>query len=1226
LEVLTHINKRVKPHQAIQLPLEQLLDRFLDSGASAAEKNFAMLYLDMGLERSELKIQQFVVFTLLSRLGAMASSSSPQHADTTLQLFLSTCDKFKLTKESVFDNPTKVVLLDFIYDVLLYVPLMAAPAPSVNANAAPANAEAGNQPQQQEAAPQNQLPPGMSEKSKQRVLGASQTGAVARFAHWKVDDWAQKKTYLCTDFLLEGALNGVFSESEVFVPLLLASADGNARVQRAGEDALKRLPRVMLEERPVVDKLYLMVTGNASNAKLTAAEKRTPTSNIVRVKAFEQLVRSQLALNSFPQNLQAAFEALFGAATSPKLKMQGLGFVQAAIRAATELTLKLFGPVVLNGALLKLLREISKDESTQNAQLRAGVYQSIGALSKRLPALFSSNVDLLREFFDALPTESEVSVRVTLQEALADLSAAFASKTSSDSNLSESILNLLLNVVETRQDVPSRYLAVFYANRLFSFSNPRARHIDLVCASDMQRQVADEARRGLSPFKCVDNNPVADSTAEFPDFTDFMTHIASAAVKNRESTPKGQPRVSFNQLTMKELMEFVRSMIQHHLERPGASSQSFLDSIQHKEPHPLAAFRELLLEALAPTSTVDVIHASARALLDLFCAFPQWSIGFFASSQQHQQTLIHLMSRGRPESRRLIAKCVALVVPQLSAESRTQLFKDQLSSLASGRSVLRRDEQIGACLTLGAAVSRCVETQLSQDIKSNPFNIIGTALVQEIVQTLRSWTELETNYSEPAAEAIGQIGRFAPLPVDASVVDEIISNIAKHIGTAGVSTEAIETFSVALANLTLGDRTLAGNQKLLEAIYSTNKVKQEELHFTVGDALSCIGAGWLSSASADSLLPASMAFSSITTSLKEQDVSTDRVEPILNKLMESFILGDRADARAAAAIWLLCLLKSAGSTSLSIKKQLKRIQTAFTHLLAENNEVIQEAAAKGIVLVYELGDASTQNSLIDTLVNTLQSGAKGFKMTEDSEILPNTAENAPKAASGQQASSSSGGAPQLSTYKELLSLASEMNQPDLVYRFMNLSTHHALWNSKKGAAFATKTLASKAADRLKPQLPELIPKLFRASYDPNPKIAASMTNILNSLVEDTNEITAADSPYFAGIMKDLIENMFNKQWRTREASCLALSDVLISKTFAQVGPFLSDLWEKCFKVIDDIKETVRKAAEQLCKSLSSLTLRLCDPSYTNIEDVRFHLTLFEAGFLCFWCLSGSPRC
>lgn len=37
----------------------------------------------------------------------------------------------------------------------------------------------------------------------------------------------------------------------------------------------------------------------------------------------------------------------------------------------------------------------------------------------------------------------------------------------------------------------------------------------------------------------------------------------------------------------------------------------------------------------------------------------------------------------------------------------------------------------------------------------------------------------------------------------------------------------------------------------------------------------------------------------------------------------------------------------------------------------------------------------------------------------------------------------------LSTYKELCSLASDLNKPDLIYKFMHLANHNALWNSKK---------------------------------------------------------------------------------------------------------------------------------------------------------------------------------
>ena len=37
----------------------------------------------------------------------------------------------------------------------------------------------------------------------------------------------------------------------------------------------------------------------------------------------------------------------------------------------------------------------------------------------------------------------------------------------------------------------------------------------------------------------------------------------------------------------------------------------------------------------------------------------------------------------------------------------------------------------------------------------------------------------------------------------------------------------------------------------------------------------------------------------------------------------------------------------------------------------------------------------------------------------------------------------------LSTYKELCAIASDLNQPDLIYKFMHLANHNATWNTRK---------------------------------------------------------------------------------------------------------------------------------------------------------------------------------
>lgn len=39
----------------------------------------------------------------------------------------------------------------------------------------------------------------------------------------------------------------------------------------------------------------------------------------------------------------------------------------------------------------------------------------------------------------------------------------------------------------------------------------------------------------------------------------------------------------------------------------------------------------------------------------------------------------------------------------------------------------------------------------------------------------------------------------------------------------------------------------------------------------------------------------------------------------------------------------------------------------------------------------------------------------------------------------------------ISTYRELCSIANDLNQPDLIYKFMHLANHNAMWNSRKVA-------------------------------------------------------------------------------------------------------------------------------------------------------------------------------
>lgn len=96
-----------------------------------------------------------------------------------------------------------------------------------------------------------------------------------------------------------------------------------------------------------------------------------------------------------------------------------------------------------------------------------------------------------------------------------------------------------------------------------------------------------------------------------------------------------------------------------------------------------------------------------------------------------------------------------------------------------------------------------------------------------------------------------------------------------------------------------------------------------------------------------------------------------------------------------------------------------------------------------------------------------------------------------------------------------------------------------------------------------------------ASYN----VCAHFNNILYLLQVDKYQVE---------IVADLLLNLTSVQWRVRESSCIALSDFLRGRALDDVVDQLPALWETCFRVLDDIKESVRLAAEGACRSLSKV--------------------------------------
>lgn len=120
-------------------------------------------------------------------------------------------------------------------------------------------------------------------------------------------------------------------------------------------------------------------------------------------------------------------------------------------------------------------------------------------------------------------------------------------------------------------------------------------------------------------------------------------------------------------------------------------------------------------------------------------------------------------------------------------------------------------------------------------------------------------------------------------------------------------------------------------------------------------------------------------------------------------------------------------------------------------------------------------------------------------------------------------------------------MASDLNQPEMIYQFMQLANHNAQWTSKLGAAFGLKSLSSETKTKMQPYFVKIIPRLYRYKYDPTPKIQNSMISIWDSIVTEPKEVV---EKYYWEIMRELLDNLTFNEWRVRIACCLAVRDLL----------------------------------------------------------------------------------
>lgn len=1009
---------------------------------------------------------------------------------------------------------------------------------------------------------------------------------------------------LAAKFLASGA----FIDSERFLPALFACADTNSRLSDVGDDILKRATTaVSLEEPGLVKRLFDVYIG------MRGTDGSLPARVPLQLKILSLLCRSRRCSSFVPQSIQIVQEGL--APLEPqvqngnsgtlkqgleisKLRAQIFTFTNWLARISSPTDISAFAPV-----LASQLREyiesqgwpgFHSEESRPNAgelSSRSYAYESIGLLAAACPdkLLLDADLDLLRWLFKSLSTDpSGNDVSFSVEQALSSVLGAFGDDIEED--LEKSLTSLCfhhmgLQVGETDESGSeivrsTRFMAVRFANRCLPYRNTTARWIDLVAmegTANERSEVIEEGRKGLDPYWYRTLHPpkVYGSSAsgevpenarfQFPEFNDLIEQFFGP----KPRWELARMGASQRQLAHAEdrAVFYCRSiLLDKALRSAGAAPivdaqwernvdalitndedarikvKKYLRDMIKDEPRSQKSL-ELLLDAAFNRlidPAIGELNRPSDSILELCALTPDSCMDGLVIKISSLQNPILSNQKAQRETASHVFGLLASHKQgrQEAAQSMLTIFDQKIRSWrqAVGSEVFQVHGAILATAYMLSRVSCRDKSFLNHAELTRPF----ITSILDLLEGSRDKLLLEGSMV-----AIAELSLFAaltpnviPSPHSATAMLQKLKEKAKVGNEKAIA--ALGYFASQCPE-NEGDDSLLS--KIVQTLYELHEVREAPVQFAVGAALSCAAVGWRSK----SLIAVLDFEGSPPQTLERFNV----LSSILEKVLADF-KSTKPALRQAVVIWLLCLVQYCGHLE-EVQSRLRECQAAFKRFLADRDSLNQESASRGLTLVYEKGDRVLKDDLIRDLVGSFTGTSAGLagNVSDETELFD------PGALPTGEGS--------VTTYKDIMSLASEVGDPSLVYRFMSLASNNAIWSSR--AAFGrfglSNILSDSSVGGYLAENPKLYPALFRYRFDPNTNVRNSMNDIWSALVKDPSAVI---DHHFDSIMNDLLKNILGKEWRARQASCAAIADLVQGRPVEKYEKYLGQIWTLTFKV------------------------------------------------------------
>lgn len=901
LEILSHVNKRVKGQNGLQLPLDESLAIFIDSTSAPMVKNFALVYAEMAFNRAPANQK----FATLPQLLLSLSARPASHQAICMRMVLGAAEAHSCpaapspasAEQYTFMNvpQDRQLFLHHARQYLMYHPQLVLrnkpPAPGADVEMTDAAGAA------QPAAGPPLAPPATCPG-----LSAAQVKALEEKGVPSLEVVGRTKMGLLA--LLAGL---PFSGSELMLPLMAAACDSIDQVARRGEELLRRLvsldstkPSVDLESQPLVDELFSVFHGSTDKlggALPPEAQRLAPASAALRAKLLSALQRSTTAARTFPASLVTIEDSVYGPRSNARVKQGGREFAVWVFKHAEVHQLRAMGPLVVKGLLSSLDDSDAAAQDAASLSSRGFAYQALGSLAQRVPALFSDSPDVARRFFRAL-AEEPPGVRATVQEAVSCLGQSFKG---AQGEAAGHICGLLLESVASSKDAV-RSAAVQWASRLFPLNHIPTRYVLVVAAGDVKNEVREEALRGLglhTAHATTATTMTADTTAKLapPNLVSLLAEMRRrvAVLKLLPDQARALPLPPKSFLALIQLLQKSWKEGGPEALLPEGPGESDPDLVSPAPGVPPLAYTLVLEHALVRDATHELVVAALGAMMALAAAAPShWAdravtrLTWLRSFLQHPDAV----------ARATAAKLMGIAAGSLSCSAAEQLVVELLevagsptaatdmqvdkppgspaaasspaaaAAASSNKASTRFEEREGALLATGYVVAQCRTAQ--PDLPPQLMTAALSALYRAMCAAQQPLL------AAAAASAVGFIGLRGPLPLDdtysppptpmiegdsnSTETKAANGDLTDGVGADGVpSMGAMVTKLLALTEdrdvkVVVRAVTAAGHvchgsdeprlsSKVLDRLLAMGTNKSEEVQFAAGEALSFVFGG-----------------------------------------------------------------------------------------------------------------------------------------------------------------------------------------------------------------------------------------------------------------------------------------------------------------------------------------------------------------------------------------------